>query len=196
MNQTRTILTAAGMPRSASTWLYNAIRLLIDRQPNIENDFSYGWIGDWNKIPKKRLMLLKIHSFDQNLVNASSVIFYSYRDVRDAIAAQQRKFGGIASIEWADQYIEQHEKWVEVANITLKYESMLTSKEGFIIDIAHTLSKNKIISHYANNGILAPENVVNDIEKLKYESEGSSNNFYNEVNLFHKDHITDGRYGS
>ena len=43
-----------GMRRSASTWLYNAARLLLSSSPSILQQFSCGWIGDWKKIPKKR----------------------------------------------------------------------------------------------------------------------------------------------
>jgi len=196
MSQTPILITSAGMLRSASTWLYNAIRLLVSRQPDMASDFSCGWIDDRDKIQKKRYMLLKAHVFDQNLVNESSIVFYSYRDVRDAIASHQRKFGGIASLKWADHFIETHERWIRVADFSMKYESMLHGKESMIVDIANALSAKQIISYDRNNGVIDPVEIAEELDNLNYDSDGNRNNYYNELNLLHKGHITDGRHGS
>lgn len=41
-----------------------------------------------------------------------------------------------------------------------------------------------------------PAAIIDELDTLKYESEGDRNAMYNEKNLFHKGHITDGRYGA
>lgn len=197
MNKTSTLITSAGMPRSASTWMYNVIRMLIASQPDLASDFSFGWIGDWKKIPKKRHILIKAHNFDPDLVKVSKVIFYSYRDIRDAIASQQRKFGGVASLIWADQFIESHEKWIKAANFSMKYESMLQKKEDIVLNISKTLEASQIYSRDSNVIAVKITDIIGEIERLNFDSEGEKNsNNYNENNLFHKNHITDGRYGA
>ena len=77
------LILSAGMPRSGSTWLYNAVRLLINSSFGLKNNFSCGWIGDWNDIPKKDVMLIKIHDFDEQIVNnhidSTDIIVYTYK---------------------------------------------------------------------------------------------------------------------
>lgn len=196
MDHPSVLVTSAGMPRSASTWMYNVTRLLMANQPDIASDFSYGWIGDWEKLPKKRYMLIKVHSFSPDLVNASTAIFYSYRDIRDAIASQQRKFGGIPDLGWANHYVKLHEDWMQVADYALKYEDMLEDKERIIRAMIDALHHKGIIAYTSSDHETLPAAIIDELDTLKYESEGDRNAMYNEKNLFHKGHITDGRYGA
>src|SRR5210317_631864 len=103
------LILAAGMQRSASTWLYNAARLVLTSSPSVAEKFSCGWIGDWQQIPKQNYMLIKIHEFNKSLADQSKYILYSFRDIRDVIASGMRKFGWIPSLEVADNLINQHE---------------------------------------------------------------------------------------
>ena len=50
------IILSAGMPRSGSTWLFNAARLLL----RANGEPSSGWIGDWSSLPRKPVLLLKV----------------------------------------------------------------------------------------------------------------------------------------
>jgi len=141
-------------------------------------------------------MLIKIHEYDEDLVNGSRAVFYSYRDIRDAIASQQRKFGGEPSLEWADHFVELHEQWMQVAHFAMKYESMLADKENVIVQIARTLAGRQILQCDNTNGFMNPAKIVHEIEQLSYDAAGDKNDDYHEINLFHKGHITDGRYGA
>lgn len=180
------LIIAAGMPRSGSTWLYNAIRLVLVSSPFIKDNFSCGWIGDWRDIAKKEYMLVKVHEFENEMANEAEFIIYSYRDIRDAMASSLRKFGKIPSIEYADHLILMHEKWINVANTIISYDNILTEKLNIISELAHLFGV-----HLAN-----PSTIVKDIETLSYESNGTRNHIYHNVNLFHKNHITNGRPGS
>lgn len=180
------LVLAAGMPRSASTWLYNAVRLLITSSPSMSRQFSCGWIGDWRKLPKRRYMLLKIHGYNETLVNQSESIVYSYRDIRDVMASRLRKFGRAPSIEFADSLIRQYEQWMGVAEIVMRYESMLIDKESIINQLARLLDLQDIDS----------ETLLERMRHLSYESPGSKSAVYHSTNLYHKGHITDGRPGS
>ncbi|MDT8386623.1 MAG: hypothetical protein RQ736_03870 [Thiogranum sp.] len=196
MNQYPKYIISAGMPRSASTWLYNAIRLVMLKQPNMANKFSSGWIGDLNKLPQKNYMLIKVHEFNDDLASASTAMFYSYRDIRDVIASVARKFGGIPSLEEAGKYIESHENWIQAADLTVKYESMLHDKESIIVDIVNALNAKQTLPFQCGEDVLNAEEIVKEIETLDFNSSGSRNIHYNEMNLYHKRHITDGRHGA
>jgi len=180
------LIIAAGMPRSASTWLYNAARLLLSSSPSISQQFSCGWIGDWENIPKKKYMLIKVHRYNESLVDQSKCILYSYRDIRDALASSFRKFGQVPSIEAADALVSQYEKWMNVANVVMRYESMLDDKESIITQLVHLFGMQNI----------DPARIVENIERISYQSQGSKNATYHNVNLYHRGHMTDGRHGS
>ncbi len=180
------VILVAGMSRSASTWLYNATRLVLCSSDERANDFSCGWVDDLQKIPKKRCMLIKLHAYDQGLVDSASTILYSYRDIRDSLASSQRKYGHTPTMQRADSFAEQYEKWVGVTDFTMRYESMLINKKGFVEQVAETLGVESLDSTA----------IVEEIEQLDYQIEGPRNERYHEVNLLHQGHLTDGRHGA
>ncbi len=180
------LILAAGMPRSGSTWLYNAARLLILSSPSMAQQFSCGWIGDWKHIPKNKYMLIKVHDYDDNLAHEAACVLYSYRDVRDAIASCFRKFGQMPSLETADHFIDEHERWTKVANYSMRYELMLQHKEDVVSQLIRILKLDNVDRRQ----------IVFDLEKLSYNQPGPKNEIYHLSNLYHRRHITDGRHGS
>jgi len=180
------LILAAGMQRSASTWLYNAARLLLTSSPSVAEQFSCGWIGDWEQIPKKNYMLIKVHDFNKSLVDHSKYILYSFRDIRDVIASGIRKFGWVPSEKVADNLIIQHERWMKEADLVMRYETMLHNKESIINDLARLFDIKNV----------DPAGIANSIEELNYQSQGDKNDMYHKTNLYHSGHITDGRHGS
>lgn len=180
------IIVSAGMPRSASTWLFNATRLLILKDPALAKNLCWGLPSDLDTLPDDKTRLVKTHGYDADLHKRSDYILYSYRDVRDAIASSVRKFGASPSIAMADTYIESFHLWTESANYTMRYESMLADKTGIIRSIASALA-------------LDPDNaaaVAAEIDSLSYDTAGDKNGIYNTENFLHQGHITDGRHGS
>ncbi len=181
-----TLILAAGMPRSGSTWLYNAVRLLIENTPSMANQFSCGWIGDWEKIPKRKFMLIKVHEYNQQLVDDSSFVLYSYRDLRDAMASAYRKFGLEPSMEVADRFLDDDRMWTEVSSYVMHYETMLHAKEEIIKRLISVLKLNDS----------DPTKIITDIQLLHYDSPGEKDINHNMTNLFHKRHATtDGSHG-
>lgn len=170
-----------GMPRSASTWLYNAARLLVSQ--HVEQDFSCGWIGDIKKIPQRQHMVIKTHAYNPAMVEWSTFILYSYRDIRDAVASMARKFGRKPSIEFADNLVATFHLWSQAADFVMPYDAIKGDQTTVINSIGEAL------------GIQGfdPEQIVKDLAALSYDSEGPKNAAYNELNLFHQGHITDGR---
>jgi len=131
-------------------------------------------------------MLIKVHRYDENLVNQSKYIVYSYRDIRDAMASMLRRFKHVPSIEIADALVSEYEKWMNVANVVMRYESMLEDKESIITQLANLFGMQNI----------DPAVIVESLEGLDYQSQGSKNAAYHNVNLYYRDHVTDGRHGS
>ena len=115
MNIDSGLILSAGMPRSASTWMYNADRLIFANKPQTQYNFGCGWVDVLKEIPSKPLMLIKIHDYVEELASQAAIILYSYRDIRDAIASQVRKWGVKPTLEIADHIVYQHSTWMGIA---------------------------------------------------------------------------------
>ncbi|MEQ9548690.1 MAG: hypothetical protein RIM23_03580 [Coleofasciculus sp. G3-WIS-01] len=181
------LFVAAGMMRSGSTWLYNATRLVLCSSPTIKNNFSCGWSRDWKykKIPEKEYTLIKIHDFNEMIVNQAHFILYSYRDIRDVLASNLRTFTTPPSIEFADSLIQTHEKWINVADLVVPYDRILNQKNTVIEELARRCEV----------GSVDASAIVEEINNLSYESEGERDDIHHKTNLFHSNHITDGSNG-
>jgi hypothetical protein len=178
------LIVTAGMPRSGSTWLYNAVRLLLEGTGCL--DIGAGWIADFNSFKNHDVVILKIHNFEPVIADNATVIFYSYRDVRDALASFKRKFGNEPSIDQAKTFIDNDNKWRQKASFIMKYEEMIAAREKTINAIARCLQIQN-----AN-----PHHLMQEIDTMNYTKGDKKNNTYNLENLLHKNHITDGRHGS
>jgi hypothetical protein len=177
-----TIILSAGMPRSGSTWLFNAARLLLQSC----GDLGSGWIGDFATLPKKPLLLLKVHDYSSLLARHAQIVLYSFRDIRDALASSKRKFGTAPTIELARRWIEQDRRWRARADFILRYESMMADPETAIQQLARTLQcplKN-------------PHAILQQVQQLSTAQPDGTNSSYNKATLLHPGHITDGRHGS
>lgn len=177
---------SGGMQRSGSTWLYNIIRLTLLASPSIKENLYSGWSG--NKIVPEKHILLKIHSFNKNLVNLACFTAYSYRDIRDALASAKRKFNITPSMELCERWIVQHNEWIKKADIVMRYEDMLDNKLPIVNEIIDKLGIKEAIS----------EEIIEQAKKLSHASEGQKKEGkgYNLTNLYHPGHKTDGRHGS
>ena len=105
----RKLILAASMPRSASTWMYNVTRILLEEK--YPNQVSAGWVADYKTLEKKPVHLIKIHQFDKYWAHRAGIILYSYRDVRDAFASAIRKFGIEPHMKFCDQWIKDDKVW-------------------------------------------------------------------------------------
>ncbi|CAD5951812.1 hypothetical protein PCC9214_02603 [Planktothrix tepida] len=181
------LIVASGMMRSGSTWLYNATRLVLSSSPTIKNNLTCGWSGDWKykKIPEKEYTLIKIHDFVQSIADQATLIVYSYRDIRDAMASNWRAFGDSPTVEFADYLIQMHEQWINVADLVVPYHRILTGKNSIIEELAQLCAV----------GSVNASAIVDEIDNLSYESEGDRDEVHHKTNLFHSNHITDGRNG-
>jgi hypothetical protein len=175
-----TIILSAGMPRSGSTWLFNAARLLLN---NAGRDVGSGWIGDWATLPKKMWLLLKVHDYDPYLVENARIILYSFRDLRDALASSKRKFGTEPTMAQSRHWLEADRQWRQQASFVLRYESMLTDATSLITDLTAALQLPEVDS----------QETLAQIARINTPNGGDA---YDPETLLHPDHITDGRHGT
>ncbi len=177
-----TIILSAGMPRSGSTWLFNAARLLLQAH----GDTSSGWIGDWASLPRKPVMLIKVHDYDPFLARHARVILYSYRDIRDALASSKRMFHTEPTLALARHWLDCDRRWREQATFTLRYESMMVDPSRSIAALARTL-------HLPG---VDPKQVHRQLAQLDYRPDRTEPGTYDHKTLLHPNHITDGRHGA
>nr|CCF78645.1 hypothetical protein RGS1_70351 [Rubrivivax gelatinosus S1] len=181
---TERLYLAAGMPRSGSTWLYNALRLaLASRHP----DLVAGWIGDAGRLPASSTRLLKLHEFDPELARRASFTVWSYRDPRDALASLERKFGKPPTLRQVDDMLRWDEHWTRQADYVMRYEDFVADKRGQLARLLERLGLGEA-------GLAA--RIEHELEHASYDSQGPRNAHYHEVTLMHRGHVTDGRVGS
>lgn len=180
------LILAAGMNRSGSTWLYNAARLLLMTKYPDGNGLSYGWVGDFKRIPKeKRCVLVKLHEYEVDMVALSDFVLYSYRDVRDVLASAQRAWGAAPSLTAADRHIEQCRAWTKVANLVVRYET-ISEPTPVLQQLAQALDIKSA----------DPSALAQALDRLSYDGDGPKGALYHGENLMQPGHRTDGRHGS
>ena len=85
------IYVCAGMYRSGSTWLHNAVRLILARAgaPGL----AAGWIANKDFLLTHETSVVKVHAFEEDLAGREgAIVLTSHRDLRDIMASLQRKF--------------------------------------------------------------------------------------------------------
>lgn len=170
------LIICAGMPRSGSTWLYNAVRLAFVLSGN---RVEAGWIHDYINFRKKGIVILKTHFHPSP--TPPDFCFYSYRDVRDVIASFKRQSGRLYSFVKVKQIISLFEYWRDIADFSMKYESMMRNPDEVVEILLSTLNIN-----------LPVKQVLDEIDKLESPPKVQRWNLYNKENLLHPGHITNG----
>lgn len=199
------LILSAGMPRSGSTWLYNALRLLLlERHPG-PGQLACGWVGDLARLPPAPCRLVKLHEYDATLAAQAGFVVWSYRDLRDAMASQFRKFGTPPTLGLADYLIAQDARWTARANHVMRYEDMLSDPAVEVQRLAQALVRHlgatpgdAVDPAGGPRGLDATraQALADALARLSYDSDGPRNDAYNELTLLHRGHVTDGRAGS
>lgn len=183
------LIITAGMPRSGSTLLFNMVRLAVLAEPKSQKEerLSSGWISEILEMPDASAYLVKTHRLSRLMTMKSNSIFYSYRDVRDALVSNYRKFDKSPSIEIVREWIRQYSIAKSKSVKMLKYEDMIKDLRSQIIEISNTLSKE--LSDETINSLVYELNSMADRSSLDGEKRFSSDT------LLHKNHITGTRSG-
>lgn len=130
------LYVSAGMHRSGSTLLYNAIRLcLLSRYSKL----SCGFVSDLGTIDKSPVYLIKTHNIYNVLRYRSNMIFYSYRDVRDAMVSMSRKFGKPPTLEMCDAFIEEFIRAKRCSHFIYRYEDFSLDYVALVENVSRDL---------------------------------------------------------
>ncbi len=184
------LYVCAGMPRSGSTWLYNAVRLLLESAevPGL----AAGWTADREGLLAHKNPVIKIHAFDRGLALRNGLVLTSHRDLRDVAASLLRKFKDHFSMQTLRLLVEDHAQWARIAVFDLRYEDLLTDKTGQLRRVAQALQLPA-----ATLARLPYESIAQSIDSEKFNRERRAGDLaHDRVNLLHEGHITDGRHGS
>jgi hypothetical protein len=183
------IYVCAGMYRSGSTWLYNAVRLILAHAGTPE--LAAGWITEKERLLRAANAVIKIHAFDAELVARPAIVLTSHRDLRDVAASLARKFGREFSLAPLRETVASHAQWARVAALDLRYEDLLADKKGPLERVAAALRLPD-----AALAALPFDAIAREVEGEKFEEGRATALRYDAVNLLHDGHVTDGRHGS
>ena len=131
------LIVSAGMPRSGSTLLFNVVRELL--MIKWERQLTAGWEGDFLSLPPGKAYLVKTHKFNSFSRLRSKRSFYSYRDIRSAIASRIKKTGKIVGIEFVRRHIKQYQIARRHCDVCFSYERLTKNLEEVVIDVARSL---------------------------------------------------------
>jgi len=186
---TAMIYICAGMYRSGSTWLYNAVRLLLEnaRAP----DLAAGWIADRERLFARKNSVVKIHEYSHELASGKNIVLTSHRDLRDIAASLCRKFKSAFSMDTLREAVAAHAHWARVASYDLRYENLLADKLTELKNVARALR----LSEKAITA-LPFDSVLKQIDQQEFSEKRSTAQRFDSVTLLHDGHITDGRHGS
>lgn len=166
------IIFADSMPRSGSTLIFNALRLLLKSNPDC--DLQSAWVRDARSLPRANCYLIKTHGM--NVIDAwrASRIVYSYRDPRVALVSLQRKFEAEPSIEYVRAWMRDFEFAEQRSDIMVRYETMREDLPATVARLAE---------------VLGVKTDLDDILKQLNSSQGASNGI-DKATLLHGSHAT------
>jgi hypothetical protein len=179
------IYTSCGMYRSGSTLMFNVVREALRRKYG--EDFCGIWKDDLKKPLHTQNILLKTHYVSRGILLKSKFLFYTYRDVRDAILSRQRRFGSQPSIEHVRVEIAQFQRMRSPKVLMIEYNHLKNDLEDVVKNVmVHVLQEENIKYEDIRDiaGTVASQSETSDAVDLDTNT------------LFHKNHRTYTAEGS
>ena len=183
------IYICAGMPRSGSTWLFNAVRVLLKHGG--APDLAGGYVGQMDELLTHGTSIVKLHPFHPGLAAKADVVLTSHRDLRDIAASMQRHYQKKYSAADMNDWVKDQVKWTQYAAYDLHYENMLTDKLTEVRKIAAVLKFSP-----QTLAKLSYDAILDEIDGAKFKKKFAKDVAYDAENRLHEGHITDGRHGS
>lgn len=178
------LILCAGIPRSGSTWMYNMIRLMLERSGRT----VYGaWIQDYQPEMSADVHLVKVHEpLGEDWLKKADVIFCSHRDLRD-IAASSIRMGWAKNdeevITLLDNVLKMHSFWSAKASYELHYEDLLENSLAPAADMARVLGL-----HLKQQQLYQ---ICQETDALEYRN----GKVHDSITLLHPHHRQVGRHG-
>ena len=183
----RKLVLAAGMYRSASTWLYNAVRLILEAtNPNI---YAF-WIDDFDpeRAARSDIFIVKLHDPNEELAFYAWRILTTHRDLRD-VARSGRDMGLADStesmVELLGRCVRNDDFWSARAHFDAAYEDIVSNPGAVVRKVGFTVGRPIQRSMEAL--------IVNKLSSLQTPANAIT---YDKVTLIHPRHRFDGRSGS
>jgi hypothetical protein len=182
------VVVSAGMMRSGSTWLFNALRLLL--QAADEPVYAF-WINDWQPREARgaRYLLVKLHEANERLGDAPWRCYTCHRDLRD-VAVSLRDMGlaedGDDQLRAVREARDGYDFWARRANLDIAYQSIVDDAPGVLTSLAADLGID--VSHEDLVSIAAS---LSSMEAGAIPAEAP----YDPLTLLHSEHRFDGRPG-
>jgi hypothetical protein len=173
------LVLSAGIPRSGSTWLYNAVRLLLSAGGH--EGLEAAWIEDYDPESPAALHLVKLHEPAPALLEKSSLVLTSRRDLRD-IACSVRRMDWAKSDEdllaFLEGVVAQHLYWAAAAAHETVYEAMVADRLAEMARIAKAL------------GLSPDQQVLGEVAQHidRLEHDPGSGDTYDKLSLLHHAH--------
>jgi len=125
------LIVIAGIKRSGSTWLFNAVRLMCEKKGSVYYDGAYREGVDVD------YYIMKKHPFKLQLAQRADVILTSDRD-RDEIRASLCRFYGVKGMKM-NGMIRALKEWNQHSSYCMQYEEMIKDKRKVLMDIKRAL---------------------------------------------------------
>ena len=175
------LVVCAGLPRSGSTWLYNAARLILERSG--DGAVLGAWIDDLDPASDDaraaRHIVVKTHAHDPDLAARADAVLMSHRDLPE-IAASMRRVGFVDRDEEAldaiDAALAHAEAWERDARVRIGYDEIVSRPRAAVALIARALGVD-----------LAEDDAASIARDIPREAPGGAD-AYDPVTLLHPNH--------
>lgn len=165
------IIICAGIPRSGSTWLYNAVRM-IHHFAGIE--YQAGWIGEYQRGGNAPVHIIKVHEPTSRFVGAQAIVLTTRRDLRSIARSLLRMGWAHTSDDTMSALVrtcEMHAYWNSRTSYEIAYEELLGNQALHVEAIARTCGiaiarKDAMDIVKAIDGLIEPSSGGHDRETL------------------------------
>lgn len=178
-------IVSAGMYRSGSTWLYNAIRLLVG---DCYGTFVHSG-NDYDSTNPKDIHLLKVHKYSNWMSSQADLVITIYRDIREVKESMDRRglvategFTNETKLEYFDIYHHNAMLWILEANLIVNYETMIKEPVFVLGQIHRALYSGGVNIDKTPEEL---EDIAEELRNLKVPKTGSD-----PITLLHQEHIT------
>lgn len=173
------LIVSAGFYRSGSTWMFNAIRLILDE---FTDDYYSCWEQDYNPKNPAKYHLVKVHRWRPKLYKDAHLVFTSFRELEGIKGSMQRRadilnderFSNETKFQHIDAYLVDLLKWQRKSNYFLWFRFIREQPVHEIEKIAGVLGMN-----------VRCLKVFKRLNELKEPHTG-----FDPVTLIHANHIT------
>lgn len=203
------IVVTIGIPRSASTWMYNLVLALMERQGgpvdgyyvDVPNIFS-----ELTSNSNERSIVVKTHVGTHDFweaVPSDAYFIITTRDIRDAIASSRQMFKSVSFQRALDYSRAAADFSMRAANqnnaLVFRYEESFFGKPSTVMRVAKRLGL-PITTSDAEDILdqFSRANVLNNIKKLQADGvigDDTDESSHDPRTHWHPGHLKDGKVG-